>query len=897
MAAELEGVLDFRLGKGVIGKWAVGWFVLSGRHLEQYGAENGKKTEEAVKKVFDLSDANDFGYDVEKNEIALQCGNERIRLRGPVETVRAWYDAMRKKVPQAPPANTFEPPTRVQEPIDNDVASAPDVSARAAASPPDAETPVSPRSSGDATSPSGRKTRKSFFQTPLEHLKSHERLDPSVATSLSKASQMLLTIFYQLDTSKLRTSDLVRRIDTSGDGEISRSELRKGLVDYLGLQFTNDEFKELMGVLDADQSDSISVKEFDRALKKAAKGEDVVIEKEAEEVLYDAMLQIDTVSGIAIDASNGDSMYVARAKWKDDEKGKGPKTEARPANISGAATEDCAIRQQLKLIAKKTFTVAVLSVCRRAPDGFEELVGQVEMNVHSEEHHDVHLLPLLTEAGAKTGTSVRLRIKLKTQKPQFKSSASTMSLARMGSSASLASPRSEKKEEEEKEEPGARLEKLYKLHAEKQKRMEEKRQKLEAEHMEKLQQEANDLRSKSIKATELCPKAAADRLYRDSKARMRRRREHQYAHYQKEEDTIRQSKEESRRYMSRSLSEAELISSVNAGNRLHDHAINKQLNLEQKIKEKSEAEVREAKEKASRARSAERGSGQPQRASSAGAVVPERLYLQGMERKQKKDQELEKAKAEEREKFMSRVVGSTRYVKPQCDCKGGRCQADHHRMRSLGEGQLKKDRFVELHDEHQKRVHRQIELREESRKKEDASLSKAIEEGRARARQNLDKTRSTSRELIPWHVRLTQTKPKPEDPSKKPPAVPKPAPKASGVDYILDHLMCSLRLRCSAFAPPDKKLLYDPLKKVVDDYKEALTQCTKIEGFSSLASRPSMRLYPDGHLLPDHVGWQYVSEPGPVRQVQDDLEDLMVTAERAQVMLESLIAPKSTAWK
>ena len=30
---------------------------------------------------------------------------------------------------------------------------------------------------------------------------------------------------------------------------------------------------------------------------------------------------------------------------------------------------------------------------------------------------------------------------------------------------------------------------------------------------------------------------------------------------------------------------------------------------------------------------------------------------------------------------------------------------------------------------------------EESRKKEDASLSKAIEEGRARARQNLDKTR------------------------------------------------------------------------------------------------------------------------------------------------------------
>eukprot|EP00438_Fugacium_kawagutii_P004777 Skav203114 [mRNA] locus=scaffold447:502807:506946:+ [translate_table: standard] len=77
-----------------------------------------------------------------------------------------------------------------------------------------------------------------------------------------------------LDSSKLRTTDLMRRVDTSGDGEVSRSELRKGLYDVLGppgdvvsvvpTRYTcsNDDFKELMRALDADGSDSISVKDL-----------------------------------------------------------------------------------------------------------------------------------------------------------------------------------------------------------------------------------------------------------------------------------------------------------------------------------------------------------------------------------------------------------------------------------------------------------------------------------------------------------------------------------------------------------------------------------------------------------------------------------------------------------
>ena len=97
-------------------------------------------------------------------------------------------------------------------------------------------------------------------------------------------------------------------------------------------------------MLDADQSDSISCKEMDRALKKAAKGEDLMVEVEAEAILHDAMLQVDTVVNIPITAETGDSMYVAYAKWKGEEKGKPPRTEARPGRISGAAAEDCAIR-------------------------------------------------------------------------------------------------------------------------------------------------------------------------------------------------------------------------------------------------------------------------------------------------------------------------------------------------------------------------------------------------------------------------------------------------------------------------------------------------------------------------------------------------------------------------
>ena len=49
------------------------------------------KSDSQVLKVFDLSDSNEFEFDAETfSKISLQCGNERVRLRGQPEQMRRW---------------------------------------------------------------------------------------------------------------------------------------------------------------------------------------------------------------------------------------------------------------------------------------------------------------------------------------------------------------------------------------------------------------------------------------------------------------------------------------------------------------------------------------------------------------------------------------------------------------------------------------------------------------------------------------------------------------------------------------------------------------------------------------------------------------------------------------
>eukprot|EP00434_Breviolum_minutum_P030336 symbB.v1.2.026835.t1/scaffold2715.1/size72513/7 len=111
--AALEDVLEYRYGKGVIGKWASSWFCLQNGQVEQYLLEDGEKRGAAVK-IFDLSDANEFEFDAESNsKITLQCGNERVRLRGSPDQMRQWYEKMRSYVSKDFQASqTFQPPAR-----------------------------------------------------------------------------------------------------------------------------------------------------------------------------------------------------------------------------------------------------------------------------------------------------------------------------------------------------------------------------------------------------------------------------------------------------------------------------------------------------------------------------------------------------------------------------------------------------------------------------------------------------------------------------------------------------------------------------------------------------------------------------------------------------------------
>jgi len=89
--------------------------------------------------------------------------------------------------------------------------------------------------------------------------------------------------------------------------------------------------------------------------------------------------------------------------------------------------------------------------------------------------------------------------------------------------------------------------------------------------------------------------------------------------------------------------------------------------------------------------------------------------------------------------------------------------------------------------------------------------------------------------------------------------------------------------------------LVESLKAVMDMYREANVECEKCKGFGSLCSRASMRLFSE-KLIPDFEGWARCGEPSPVFQVEDELEDLLVTAAAAQELLKQRIA-SSAPWE
>lgn len=84
------------------------------------------------------------------------------------------------------------------------------------------------------------------------------------------ASLVLLALNDKLVSKRMRTVDLFRKIDESGDGVVSPDEFLAGLQAF-GFEPSKNEFTHLMTVLDKDGDGEVDFREFDKAIKRAVK--------------------------------------------------------------------------------------------------------------------------------------------------------------------------------------------------------------------------------------------------------------------------------------------------------------------------------------------------------------------------------------------------------------------------------------------------------------------------------------------------------------------------------------------------------------------------------------------------------------------------------------------------
>lgn len=116
----------------------------------------------------------------------------------------------------------------------------------------------------------------------------------------------------------------------------------------------------------------------------------------------------------------------------------------------------------------------------------------------------------------------------------------------------------------------------------------------------------------------------------------------------------------------------------------------------------------------------------------------------------------------------------------------------------------------------------------------------------------------------------------------------------SQADYALMAIQATISTRAGGILhkvrPQDYKELVKYLKDVMACYRDALVALEKDPGFLSLCSRASQRLFQE-HLVPEFEGWSHRLEPDPIRQVEDDIDDLITSATQAHERLKMLVAP------
>eukprot|EP00929_Paragymnodinium_shiwhaense_P087144 TRINITY_DN47424_c0_g1_i1.p1 TRINITY_DN47424_c0_g1~~TRINITY_DN47424_c0_g1_i1.p1 ORF type:complete len:1332 (+),score=315.17 TRINITY_DN47424_c0_g1_i1:77-4072(+) len=117
------------------------------------------------------------------------------------------------------------------------------------------------------------------------------------------------------------------------------------------------------------------------------------------------------------------------------------------------------------------------------------------------------------------------------------------------------------------------------------------------------------------------------------------------------------------------------------------------------------------------------------------------------------------------------------------------------------------------------------------------------------------------------------------------------------VDNAILNILATICTRCGYPKPQltdvSCKRLAPSLKAIMKIYEQATKMCEATDGYPGLCARSSQRLFQE-HLVADFDGWTRNTEPDPIKQVEDKLEDLLDSARMAQSTLKKLLAGKRT---
>jgi len=124
-----------------------------------------------------------------------------------------------------------------------------------------------------------------------------------------------------------------------------------------------------------------------------------------------------------------------------------------------------------------------------------------------------------------------------------------------------------------------------------------------------------------------------------------------------------------------------------------------------------------------------------------------------------------------------------------------------------------------------------------------------------------------------------------------------PKPDGWVSDRMLALVLTTVSARCGCKPNDTARGLRDlgqQLKDAIHAYRHAARHsATKSPGYSQLCKLVSMRVYCDGTLMKDPDGAHQCCEPDPIRQLYEDLDTLMVTAAKAQDLLLMRVGPKT----